>query len=348
MTRTRAAPRIRLRTVLPFVWLAAAAALAVWLLGRQQARLHASERALSAATWWLLPVLLLLEGASLLSYAELVRTLLRSMGQHAPRGLLGRVVLAGTALGRSLPGGTTVALAAVVSALRRAGLRGGQAAAALAASGLLSAAVLALLLPLAALLSLIGRHGGGVALGAAGMAVAVVATAAVVRPALRHPEALGRLAGRLAALVLRGPLRRRLDPATVGGTVEQAVRGLDDVAGDRRVLGRAAGWAAGNWLLDMAVLVLVAATVGHGVPLEIVPLAYVAGQWIAALPLTPGGVGAVELAMTGVLTLAGAPSAAAGVTVLGWRLLSNYLPILVGLPLVPTLGAGARVTDRSG
>ena len=40
--------------------------------------------------------------------------------------------------------------------------------------------------------------------------------------------------------------------------------------------------------------------------------------------------------MIGSLVAAGAPVAAATTTVLGWRLVSHWLPILIGLALLPT------------
>lgn len=103
------------------------------------------------------------------------------------------------------------------------------------------------------------------------------------------------------------------------------------------MLRTACGWAAANWLLDVAVLVVLAVTVGQGVPLSAILISYVVAQLAAAVPLTPGGVGIVETAMVGVLVASGAPGAAATATVLGWRLISHWLPIPVGLALLPTL-----------
>src|SRR6266498_1248719 len=190
-------------------------ALAVYLLLPQLAGLEASGRALARARrWWLPPLVLGLEGASLLAYAELVRTVLVSTGQPVARRLIQRVTFAGYALGRTLPGGSMSALAVITTELRGLGFSAAPTAAALAASGLVSSAVLVLLFPFAALLALLGGEGGGVVLGAAGLAaLLVLAVALAARPTLRRPEALGRLAERAAAAVARGPLRRHLDPA---------------------------------------------------------------------------------------------------------------------------------------
>src|SRR6266540_3550615 len=266
-------------------------ALAVYLLLPQLAGLEASGRALARARrWWLPPLVLGLEGASLLAYAELVRTVLVSTGQPVARRLIQRVTFAGYALGRTLPGGSMSALAVITTELR------------------------------------------GLGFSAAPTAVALAA-----RPTLRRPEALGRLAERAAAAVARGPLRRHLDPAAVGAQVTRSAQGLRDLAHEPAVLRRAAVWAAANWLLDLAVLGTIAATLGPGAPKWGLPLAYVLGQWTASVPLTPGGVGLVESAMTAALVAGGVPGGVATASVLGWRLVSHWIPIGVGLALLPTL-----------
>jgi uncharacterized membrane protein YbhN (UPF0104 family) len=322
--------------------------LGIHLLLPQLAGLQATGRALARATWWLVPAVLALEAGSLLAYAELVRTVMRSVGEPAPRTLVWRTTLVGNALGRAMPGGSTTALAVIAGALRRAGLDPVRSTMALAASGGLSSITLALLLPPAAGLALIGGHGGTVALGAAGLAVAVVAVAAAARPALRRPAAIGRFAGEAVGLIARGPLQRVINPTVVAAAAERAVRGADDIARDHRALTAAGAWSAANWLLDLAALAVIATTIGRGAPLAALPLAYIVAQLVAAVPLTPGGVGFVEAAMTGTLVAAGSPAAAATATVLGWRLVSHWIPILVGLALLPTLPGGREVRRREG
>jgi len=314
-------------------------ALAVYLLLPQLAGLEASGRALARARrWWLPPLVFGLEAASLLAYAELVRTVLAATGQPIARRLMQRVTLAGYALGRTLPGGSMSALAVITNELRGIGFPAAPTAAALAASGLVSSVVLVLLFPVAALLALLGGEGGGVVLGAAGLgALLVLAAAFAARPTLRRPEALGRLAERVAATVARGPLRRRLDPAAVGAQITRSAQGLGELAREPAVLGRAGAWAVANWLLDLAVLITITATLGPGVPKWGLPLAYVLGQWTASVPLTPGGVGLVESAMTAALVAGGVPGGVATASVLGWRLVSHWIPIGVGLALLPTL-----------
>lgn len=316
--------------------------LGVHLVLPQLGGLERTGEQLARATWWLPAGVVLLEAASFAGYGELIGVVLRAGGGHAPRGLLQRVTVVSSSLGKTLPGGSATGLALTVRTLAAHGVDAAGATAALAASGLLSPATLALLLPIGALLAVASGHTGGIALGGlAAAAVTLLAVAAV--PVLAHrPEQLGMWAGRAAATLARGPLRRRPDPAASEAAVRHGATTVARLTRDRRTLAVAVGWALVNWLADVAVLVLVAVTLGAGTPLTALLLAYVIAQLVAAVPLTPGGVGVVETAMTGALVAGGAPAAAATTTVLGWRLISHWLPIVAGLVLLPS------VTRRTG
>ncbi|MGH3007132.1 MAG: lysylphosphatidylglycerol synthase transmembrane domain-containing protein [Gaiellaceae bacterium] len=69
---------------------------------------------------------------------------------------------------------------------------------------------------------------------------------------------------------------------------------------------------------------------------------------LAAVPITPGGVGVVEATMTGMLVAAGAPAGEAIAAVLGYRLVSHWLPIVVGLLFLPTLVVSRRRAEERG
>ena len=340
--KRRRVPRIARKISLQLLVLA----IAVHFLLPQLSGLADTGHALAHAAWWVPLAAIGLEAGALLAYAELLRTALRCARSEAPRNLLQRTVVAGLALGRTLPGGTTAALPVIVGNLRGAGLDATVATASMAASGLLSSLVLALLLPIGALLAFASGTTGGNILGVAGLASVLVAVIVAVRPILKHPEATGGVVARIVRAVARGPLRQRVDPEQVGRAVERAIASAGRLATDRRGLAVASSWAAANWLLDAAALTLLAATIGQGTPLGALLLAYVVGQLVASVPLTPGGIGVVETAMTGVLVASGATGAAATATVLSWRIVSFWLPILVGLALVPTLHGGKRAANR--
>lgn len=312
-------------------------ALGVHVVIPQLAGLQATGDQLAHATWWLPLLVLCLETASLLTYGELILSNLRRLGDPAPRSLVQRGVVVGTSLGRTLPAGNAAAFAVVVAAFRSSRIDALRASTALATSGLLSSLVLAALLPIGAVLTAATGRLGGIAIPAV-VAAAVILLAGGLAPFVaQKPAALAERVGRVVAALARGPLRRRLDPAHVSETIGRGVDGVRRLASDRRGLFVSGGWATANWLLDVAVVVVLAMTIGRGTPLAGILLAYVIAQLAASIPLTPGGVGFVETSMIGALVAAGAPAAAATTTVLGWRLVSHWLPIGVGLLLLPSM-----------
>lgn len=309
----------------------------LYLLLPQVAGLEATGVAIAQATWWVPLALVGLEAASLLAYGRLLDAFLQPAGVVIDRNLLVRIVLVGNALGRALPGGTGTAFAMIQTALHRRGHDTVVTTTAMWGAGLLSTAILSLLLPIGVGIGLASDHLGPVGVPATILAVLVVVIAALMPRLLRHPGRLVALARRAVVLVARGPLRRRLDPDRISSGLGQGLTAVHGLLTTPSLLRRASAWAAANWLLDVAVVAVLAVTVGAGTPASAVLVAYVAAQMAASIPLTPGGVGIVEAAMVASLVAAGAPVAAATATVLGWRLVSHWLPIPIGLALLPTV-----------
>lgn len=69
---------------------------------------------------------------------------------------------------------------------------------------------------------------------------------------------------------------------------------------------------------------------GGGVAISTIAVVYLASSVVAAAAPTPGGLGAIEAALIGGLTAAGAPSERALGAVLVFRLITFWLPILPG------------------
>ncbi|GAA5012984.1 lysylphosphatidylglycerol synthase domain-containing protein [Streptomyces siamensis] len=121
----------------------------------------------------------------------------------------------------------------------------------------------------------------------------------------------------------------------LSGLVRRALRAvLADVRAVHEVPGRAAALWGGSLAfagLHAAVVVAVARSVGLPLPPAEVALAYLAASGAAVLLPTPGGLGSLDAALALALTLAGASGSAAASTVLGYRLLTTWLPLLPGL-----------------
>ncbi|MFF1654241.1 YbhN family protein [Streptomyces sp. NPDC058255] len=125
-----------------------------------------------------------------------------------------------------------------------------------------------------------------------------------------------------AVVLVAGPLRRVL----------RAV--LADVRAVHEAPARAVALWGGSLAfasLHAAVVIAVTQAIDLPLPPAQVALAYLAASSAAVLLPTPGGIGSLDAALALALTLAGAPGSAAASTVLGYRLLTVWLPLLPGL-----------------
>ena len=82
--------------------------------------------------------------------------------------------------------------------------------------------------------------------------------------------------------------------------------------------------------LDYAALLAALRATGARPNPSLILLAYAATAVIALVPLTPGGLGIVEASLSGLLVLAKVPSPAAIVATLAYRLVTYWMPVLVG------------------
>ncbi|MGW1910057.1 lysylphosphatidylglycerol synthase domain-containing protein [Streptomyces sp. NPDC002076] len=121
-------------------------------------------------------------------------------------------------------------------------------------------------------------------------------------------------------------------------------RALTAVLADIRALHTCPARAAALWGGSLAFaalhsLVLIAVTQAVELPLPPlqVALLYLAASSAAALLPTPGGLGSLDAALALALTVSGAPGAAAASAVLGYRLLTVWLPLLPGLLVLGVL-----------
>ncbi|MEA2477754.1 MAG: putative heme transporter, partial [Actinomycetota bacterium] len=281
-------------------------ALAARLVIPHIAEMRASAALLAGSAWLALVGMFGCQLVSNLAYGELVHTVLRSADQSAPRHLVQRVMVAGTCVQRTVPWGSGVSLAVIVGALRRGGLDAPRATASVIASGMLSSFVLALFLPLTAVTAVLLGAGGGMVTGVMVVAAIVIATALVARIASKRPALLGAFIEKLFRPASRGPLKKIIKPQAFAAMVVRAVSGVEMLMSDRRALAKAFFWALLNWAADLGVLIAVAVTLAPGISLPGLALAFVIGQLVAAVPITPGGVGIVEATVTAALVAQGA------------------------------------------
>jgi uncharacterized protein (TIRG00374 family) len=121
-----------------------------------------------------------------------------------------------------------------------------------------------------------------------------------------------------------------LDADKVGVSLHRVSARLSELLADRPLLARAVLWAALNWLLDAASLWVFVAAFGHHVGPDGLLVAYGLAYVLAAIPITPGGLGVVEATLTTMLVAFGTPRGIALLGVVTYRLVNFWLPIPLG------------------
>ncbi len=134
----------------------------------------------------------------------------------------------------------------------------------------------------------------------------------------------------LAGAVLAFPAGRRLVRARLSPTFGQVLPRLVEVAQDPRKLIEGMGGALVLSLSYIACLSACVAAFGGSVPIAKIGVVYLTGSALGSIIPTPGGLGAVEAALTAGLTAAGVPGGVAVSAVLMFRLLTFWLPVPFG------------------
>ncbi|MFD8717998.1 YbhN family protein [Streptomyces sp. NPDC059629] len=173
---------------------------------------------------------------------------------------------------------------------------------------------------------------GGMVRCALGVAL-LVTSPGTVRLSARVPHGLVLLVPVVIAavaltVVISGRLRREVS------------RAFADVRDVHRCRARACALWGGSVafaLLHAGVVVAVVHAIGLGLPASRVVMAYLVASGAAALLPTPGGLGSLDAALALALTAAGAPGPAAVSAVLGYRLLTGWLPMAPGLLVLALL-----------
>lgn len=137
--------------------------------------------------------------------------------------------------------------------------------------------------------------------------------------------AVGLACTAVLALVAIRPLRRVI--GTFLGTALTDARALHSRPARALALW---GGSLAFPVLQAAGLVAVALAVGVPVPVIHVAIAYLAASIAAAAVPTPGGIGSVDAALVVALVAAGASVTAAGSVVLGYRIITVWLPLIPG------------------
>ncbi|MEO3763247.1 YbhN family protein [Streptomyces sp. B8F3] len=261
-------------------------------------------------------VALACQAGSLACLAGLQQWLLAVGGVRVPLPAMGRMVLAANAMAGALPGGAAFGAAWLYREYRRRGADRALTAGVLAASGVLSALALVVVIVLGVLMA--GTRGPGTALlwTLALLALLAVAGLIVLRsPAVR--KALGRRWERTAA--------RHESLGSAGRATRELVAHARTVRPGLRPWLTPAALALLNWLLDAACLLASLWALGLPVPWSGLLLAFALVQIPVSARITPGGLGIAEASLTGLLVVYGLQSGQAFAATLLYRIFSYWL-----------------------
>lgn len=264
-----------------------------------------------------------LESVSLFCYSLLTRSLLPADG---PRLLtVFRIDSSCTALGHVVPAGSAASAALGYRLFTRNGVRPGDVGFTMASQGPGSSVVLNVLLWLALLAAIPFTGFDHLYLGAVitGCAVLVV-VAFFVYAFTKGEEHAVRFVRRAFSVVPRV----REDAAEA--VVRSLASSVEDLRRDPRRMRRALLWASTNWLLDAASLWCFVAALGHFANPIVLFAAFGIANVAAAVPLTPSGLGVIEVVLPLLLAGNGITKGVATLAVIGWRLVNFWLPIPFG------------------
>jgi hypothetical protein len=238
--------------------------------------------------------------------------------------------LVSNSVSRVVPGGAAAGGAALYRMLSAGGVASPQAASALAAASVVSNALLFAIPTVAGLLALLGAPvperllPAAIAGGALFLLLLLMGGVAIRfdRPLLlvgRGADRVGRLLGRLLGRSWS------VDPDDLVVERYRLVSVLDHRWPQALVA------AAGNWAFDYLALIAALYAVGAEPRLSLVVLAYAAAAVLAMVPLTPGGVGFVEVGLYSALVISGIAGRDAALATIAYRAVSWWLPVLSGL-----------------
>jgi putative heme transporter len=265
------------------------------------------------------------EAASLAAYAQLGRALIPYPDRPSLGALL-RVQLATLGMSHVLPGGGAAATPLGFRLLRRAGVGAANASFVLSIQPIGSAAVLNVMLWVALVVSIPIRGAntayvgvaiaGGIVLGSFGFLIFALA-----RGSMYADRFVRSIANRL----------RFIDSDAVSKFLHDLAQRFHQLARDRKLMLRATGWAAAQWVADAASLWILLAALGVYMEPDGLLIAFALANVSASIPLTPGGVGVYEAVLTSALVGFGVGHVEAIIAVLAYRLFEFWLPIPIGL-----------------
>ncbi|MEX2552264.1 MAG: lysylphosphatidylglycerol synthase transmembrane domain-containing protein [Actinomycetota bacterium] len=315
------------RRLLKISFIAVSLGLAVHLILLSLPGIHQSVLVMRHLNPALLLVAVSLEAGSLIALAQLYRVSVASFDHDIGFSQALRLSMAMFTLTRILPAGGAAAAVFGAAQLTDLDVKPASAATSVVVAGALGMTTLAAIVGVGAAASLLKGDLPAAYLAPVLLLLGIVLGIGYLAHRIASNVSFTRAVIRKLEKVLRR-LRMKPDLTEIYEVVEELSRRMPS----SRELRPLFGWSALNWLLDVAVLWLVFAALGQRLPIAVLLVGYGVANLAMALPITPGGLGLVEAGMSSTFTAFGLPAATAVVGVLGYRLISFWLPLLAGVP----------------
>ncbi|CAG4922019.1 unnamed protein product, partial [Acidithrix sp. C25] len=264
-----------------------------------------------------------LEIAALIAYAKLTQSVLPT--KVLSLGKIFRIDLASLAVSHVIPAGTAGGTGVSMKLFTGGGIRATDAGFAIAVQGIGSAVVLNLILWVALIISIPMRgfdaiYGIAAGIGAVVFTVFFLLLILFTRGETKVERLIDWVSRRISFLS-----KEKVMPI-----LQRIATRIRDLESDPDLLKRAIVFALLNWLLDAASLWVFMAAFGYYVNPDSLLVSYGLANVLAAIPITPGGLGVIEGVLTSTLVGFGSPRAIAILGVIGYRLINFWLPIPVG------------------
>jgi putative heme transporter len=280
-------------------------------------------KSLYSAKWWWLLAAVVAASASMHSFAQIQRTLLKSAGVHINQWRSEAAFYAANSLSTTLPGGPVLSATFLLRQQRIWGVSTLVASWQLVMSGVLQAVGLALL-----------GLGGAFFLGATNNPFSLlftlggfVALLLLAQAVASRPELIDGIGIRVLSWVnsVRGK------PADAGlEKWREILHQLESVSLGRRDLVVSFSWSLFNWIADVACLSFAAHAAGGNASVAGLTVAYAAARAVGSIPLMPGGLLVVEAVLVPGLVTSGMSLPDAISAMLIYRLISWLLIAAIG------------------
>ena len=267
------------------------------------------------------------QAISLACYALLYRRVLASLGARLPFWVAARVTMASFLVSHVTPFGSATGTLVNVSTLEARGIAASTTSEGIGLTSLVSTAALIALFG-AGFAATAGRHLSGGYLMVAGVALGlVVLVLALALLVGAHPGIAERAGRKVARLARR--IRPGIDPEKVAQTSKRLAT-LARSALTGRAFAASFGFASADLLFDLASLDLMFLAVRYQPGFGPLAIAYTVANIASALPITPGGLGVVEVTLVAIMVGFGAPRPTAVLAVVGYRIVNYWLPLIPG------------------